>query len=244
MRGPYHRRGANAHRAPRRCAGAGAAGRPRGGGDRGTRRADRRRAVDRSTTSSSAAPTRPARTTATSRAWPLLLAGLPVDVPGQTVNRLCGSGLQAVASAAQAIRAGEGDVFIAGGVESMTRAPWVMLKPEDGVPANGARRWRTRRSAGGSSTRGCRRSGRSRWARRPRKSPTLRHHARGAGRVRAREPAARPSAALEAGPVPRRARRRSRSRPTGRQRRVVARDEHPAPGRDRSRRCAACGRRS
>ena len=57
-----------------------------------------------------------------------LLAGLPVEVPGQTVNRLCGSGLQAVASAAQAIRAGEGDVFIAGGVESMTRAPYVMLK--------------------------------------------------------------------------------------------------------------------
>ena len=58
----------------------------------------------------------------------LLLAGLPVEVPGQTVNRLCGSGLQAVASAAQAIKAGEGDTFIAGGVESMTRAPYVMLK--------------------------------------------------------------------------------------------------------------------
>ncbi len=57
-----------------------------------------------------------------------LLAGLPFRVPGQTVNRLCGSGLQAVASAAQAIRAGEGDCFIAGGVESMTRAPIVMLK--------------------------------------------------------------------------------------------------------------------
>jgi 3-oxoadipyl-CoA thiolase len=57
-----------------------------------------------------------------------LLAGLPVDVPGQTVNRLCGSGLQAVASAAQAIKAGEGDAFIGGGVESMTRAPYVMLK--------------------------------------------------------------------------------------------------------------------
>jgi 3-oxoadipyl-CoA thiolase len=64
----------------------------------------------------------------------LLLAGLPVEVPGQTVNRLCGSGLQAVASAAQAIRAGEGEVFIAGGVESMSRAPWVMLKPEEGFP--------------------------------------------------------------------------------------------------------------
>ena len=63
-----------------------------------------------------------------------LLAGLPVTVPGQTVNRLCGSGLQAVASAAQAIRAGEGELFIAGGVESMTRAPYVQLK--SGTPWN------------------------------------------------------------------------------------------------------------
>jgi 3-oxoadipyl-CoA thiolase len=59
----------------------------------------------------------------------LLLAGLPVEVPGQTVNRLCGSGLQAVASAAHAIQAGEGALMLAGGVESMTRAPYVMLKP-------------------------------------------------------------------------------------------------------------------
>ena len=58
----------------------------------------------------------------------LLLAGLPVEVPGQTVNRLCGSGLQAAASAAQAIKAGEGETFIAGGVENMTRAPYVTLK--------------------------------------------------------------------------------------------------------------------
>ena len=57
-----------------------------------------------------------------------LLAGLPVEIPGQTVNRLCGSGLQAVTSAAHAVRAGEGNLFIAGGVESMTRAPLVMLK--------------------------------------------------------------------------------------------------------------------
>ena len=64
----------------------------------------------------------------------LLLAGLPVEVAGQTVNRLCGSGLQAVASAAQAVRAGEGECFIAGGVESMSRAPWVMLKPETPFP--------------------------------------------------------------------------------------------------------------
>ena len=61
----------------------------------------------------------------------LLLAGMPVEIPGQTVNRLCGSGLQAVASAAQALKAGEGDCFIAGGVESMTRAPYVMLKSGD-----------------------------------------------------------------------------------------------------------------
>ncbi len=60
----------------------------------------------------------------------LLLAGLPVGVPGQTINRLCGSGLQAVNSAFHAIQAGEGDMFIAGGVESMSRAPYVMLKAE------------------------------------------------------------------------------------------------------------------
>ena len=59
-----------------------------------------------------------------------LLAGLPVEVAGLTVNRLCGSGLQAVNSAAHAIAVGDGEVFIAGGVESMSRAPYVMLKPE------------------------------------------------------------------------------------------------------------------
>lgn len=58
-----------------------------------------------------------------------LLAGLDPSVPGYTVNRLCASGLTAVSSAAQAIRAGEADVVVAGGVESMTRAPWVMAKP-------------------------------------------------------------------------------------------------------------------
>jgi len=60
----------------------------------------------------------------------LLLAGLPVEVAGATVNRLCGSGLQAVNSAAHAIAVGDGDVFIGGGVESMTRAPYVMAKPD------------------------------------------------------------------------------------------------------------------
>jgi 3-oxoadipyl-CoA thiolase len=60
----------------------------------------------------------------------LLLADFPVEVGGLTVNRLCGSGLQAINSAAHAIAVGDGDVFIGGGVESMTRAPYVMAKPE------------------------------------------------------------------------------------------------------------------
>jgi 3-oxoadipyl-CoA thiolase len=60
----------------------------------------------------------------------LLLAGLPVEVAGQTVNRLCGSGLQAINAAAHAIGADDGDVFVAGGVESMTRAPYVMAKAD------------------------------------------------------------------------------------------------------------------
>jgi 3-oxoadipyl-CoA thiolase len=63
-----------------------------------------------------------------------LLAGLPVDVPGQTVNRLCGSGMQAVIDAAHAIVAGDGDLFVSGGVESMTRAPFVMAKPSAAFP--------------------------------------------------------------------------------------------------------------
>src|SRR5438309_7973694 len=64
----------------------------------------------------------------------LLLAGFPVDVPGQTVNRLCGSGMQAVISAAREIQAGAAEVMVAGGVESMTRAPWVMAKPDGAFP--------------------------------------------------------------------------------------------------------------
>jgi len=64
----------------------------------------------------------------------LLLAGLPVSVAGVTINRLCASGLNAVNQAARAIRAGEGDVFIAGGVESMSRAPYSLPKAESGYP--------------------------------------------------------------------------------------------------------------
>lgn len=59
-----------------------------------------------------------------------LLAGLPVTVPGNTVNRLCASGLQSIMDAARAIKCGEGDVYLAGGAESMTRAPFVMAKSE------------------------------------------------------------------------------------------------------------------
>ena len=58
----------------------------------------------------------------------LLLAGLPVSVPGETVNRLCASGMSAIAHAARGITVGDGDLYIAGGVESMTRAPYVMSK--------------------------------------------------------------------------------------------------------------------
>lgn len=63
-----------------------------------------------------------------------LLAGLPISVAGATVNRLCGSGLMAVNDACRAVQTGTGDLYIAGGVESMTRAPLVMLKPETGFP--------------------------------------------------------------------------------------------------------------
>jgi acetyl-CoA C-acetyltransferase len=64
----------------------------------------------------------------------LLLAGFPIEVPGQTVNRLCGSGMQATINAARDIQSGGADVIIAGGVESMTRAPWVMPKPDSAFP--------------------------------------------------------------------------------------------------------------
>ena len=119
-----------------------------------------------------------------------LLAGLPVEVAGQTVNRLCGSGLQAVNAASHAIAAGDGDVFIAGGVESMTRAPYVLLKPEAAYD-------RGARDAGGHDARLAVRqppdagaptpdlAGRDR---RMRRGP-VRGHPRAPGRVRAREPA-------------------------------------------------------
>jgi 3-oxoadipyl-CoA thiolase len=63
-----------------------------------------------------------------------LLAGFPVEVPGVTVNRLCASGLEAVNQASRSLRLGEGELYLAGGVESMSRAPWVVQKPEAGFP--------------------------------------------------------------------------------------------------------------
>jgi len=65
----------------------------------------------------------------------LLLAGLPSSVPGATVNRLCGSSLEAAIGTARAIETGDAEIVLVGGVESMSRAPWVLPKPEKGFPA-------------------------------------------------------------------------------------------------------------
>ncbi|UQX04103.1 thiolase family protein [Streptomyces sp. RerS4] len=73
----------------------------------------------------------------------VLLAGLPVSVAGVTINRLCGSGLEAVIQAARAIALGDASVAIAGGVESMSRAPWVVQKPERAFPAGHQQMWST-----------------------------------------------------------------------------------------------------
>ena len=73
----------------------------------------------------------------------LLLAGLPTSVPGATVNRLCGSSLEASIQASRAIEVGDADVVLAGGVESMSRAPWVLLKPARGFPAGPETLWST-----------------------------------------------------------------------------------------------------
>jgi acetyl-CoA acyltransferase len=68
----------------------------------------------------------------------VLLAGLPTSVPGVTVNRLCGSGMEAVIEASRSIEVGDSDICVGGGVESMSRAPWVLLKPEHGFPRGDA----------------------------------------------------------------------------------------------------------
>jgi acetyl-CoA acetyltransferase family protein len=73
----------------------------------------------------------------------VLLAGLPLTIPGATVNRLCGSGLEAVIDASRAVAVGDGDVVLAGGVESMSRAPWVLPKPAKGYPTGHEQLWST-----------------------------------------------------------------------------------------------------
>jgi 3-oxoadipyl-CoA thiolase len=73
----------------------------------------------------------------------VLLAGLPPSVPGATVNRLCGSGMEAVIEAGRAIAVGDADVALAGGVESMSRAPWVLLKPERAYATGHEQLWST-----------------------------------------------------------------------------------------------------
>jgi acetyl-CoA acetyltransferase family protein len=72
-----------------------------------------------------------------------LLAGLPVSVPGSTVNRLCGSGLEAVIQASREVESGDADVLVSGGVESMTRAPWVVQKPDRPFPRDHATMYST-----------------------------------------------------------------------------------------------------
>ena len=86
-------------------------------------------------------PTEPARTTATWPAWPCCLAGLPVTVPGATVNRLCGSGWRRSSRPAAAVAVGDAAVVLTGGVESMTRAPWVLLKPDRAYPTSHEQLW-------------------------------------------------------------------------------------------------------
>ena len=105
--------------------------------------------------------------------------------PATTVNRLCGSSLDAAMIGSRTIETGDADVVLTGGVESMTRAPWVLPKPDAAVPGRQRRPPCRRRSAGAWSTRRCRRSGRSRWARPTSScSEQLRHLARAPGRVR------------------------------------------------------------
>ena len=159
----------------------------------------------------------------------LLLAGFPVEVAGQTVNRLCGSGLQAINAAAHAIAVGDGDVFIAGGVESMTRAPVRHAQARE-PPVTAARaRWPTRPSAGASSTRA------SPSAHYPYSmgetaenvAERWRRLARAPGRVRARSSQQRARRGHRGRPVRRPRSSPSASRSARATRVVVDRDEHP-----------------
>ena len=123
----------------------------------------------------------------------VLLAGLPATVPGTTINRLCGSGLDAVGTAARAIRAGEAELMIAGGVESMTRAPFVM--PQGGRARSPAQRRDLRhhdRLALRQSEDEKRNTASTRCRRRPRTSPPT---SASAARTRTPSPRSQPGAA-------------------------------------------------
>ena len=149
-----------------------------------------------------------------------LLAGLPDSVAGVTLNRLCASGLSAVVSACHAVLAGDAEVVVAGGVESMSRAPLVTGEARRGVPAREPDACGTRRSAGASRTHGSRSCSRSsRWARRARTSPS-------AGTCRARTRTRSRSARRSAGPPPTRPGASTTSSSPSATSRV---DEHPRP---------------
>ena len=171
-----------------------------------------------------------------------LLAGLPQSVPGATVNRLCASGLEAINGAARAVKAGEGDFYLAGGVESMSRAPWVVEKPERALPrgaTDDARhdpRLADDQPADGRARRLDRVDGRDRRERRR----ALRDQPRGPGRLRAAQPPAR-RRRRRGGSSPRRS---SRSRRRGGGRRSPSRPTRDARRTPRWRSWRSCDRSS
>ena len=190
----------------------------------------------------------------------VLLAGLPTSVPGATVNRLCGSGMEAAVEANRAIAVGDASICIAGGVESMSRAPWVVLKPETGYArADQTLRLDHARLAAGQPADARRVDGLARRGRGDPRRP-LRDLARGPGRVRAAEPPARRrglGARRLRATRPWRCRRRARARRADPARHLAREAGEAAPGlprgrhghgrqrlaAERRRRCAAAGRR-
>ncbi len=142
-----------------------------------------------------------------------LLAGLPVEVPGVTVNRLCASGLEAINQASRALRLDEGDLYLAGGSESMSRAPWVMAKPEPRPRPWRADDARHRARLALRSTPRWRSATRPRrWARPPRTSPSANRISREDQDAFALRSHERAVAAQARGPLRRRAGARSRLR--------------------------------
>ena len=120
----------------RRRARRGAPGRPRRARRQGARSSARRTSIPRGSTTCMFGNANGAGEDNRNVArMAVLLAGLPTSVPGTTINRLCGSSLDAAMQASRAVETGDADVVLVGGVESMSRAPWVVLKPEKGFPA-------------------------------------------------------------------------------------------------------------